>query len=461
MSAVFKRLERRDAFISPYTAHKTFTFTSSSFGEVGIELKRGVSGSFPYNEEALMYAGTKHILFDTYGQTSTEFDWTSSLGTELNVVSIPRNLYGLSIKPGSFTLEVDGSTLKDDNGYIKDGSSTVGYISYSKGLVTLTAGSYEEFGVFNSSSVANPTFTHEQTVYAAVTHSISINPLTDPNPFQVGASEPSEMVIIQSSSHDYSTEYIYGIPDSTTVFPTAPYLAPRLTLTLNGVSASFFAQLIDDTVQENLTLDFNQTLSHPLTGPVLLAGNDYNQFDSIEIEWKKDARTGDKVTHAFLASGSWSSSLYDYPVSESNFTIIDEYRAQIDPVTLTAIGTYPQTLANVQRVRVGFTSSSVDYTYYPGNYTASFQATEPILTHTYHCHVAPNEFGLSYNPSLQARGEVTGSLVNFATGSDFRPYATAVGLYNSVGELVAVGKLSEPTPILNDTHYTFVVKIDL
>ena len=248
MSAVFKRLERRDAFISPYTAHKTFTFTSSSFGEVGIELKRGVSGSFPYNEEALTYAGTKHIMFDTYGQVSSEFNWTSSLGTEMNIFSIPRNLYGLSIKPGSFSLEISGSTtLTDDNGYILSGSDKVGYISYSKGLVALTDGDYELTSTFAS----------------------------------------------------------------------------------------------------------------------------------------------------------------------------------------------------------------------PTSYTASFQATEPILTHTYHCHIDPNEFGLSYNPSLQARGEVSGSLVGFATGSDFRPYATAVGLYNSVGELVAVGKLSEPTPILNDTHYTFVVKIDL
>lgn len=244
MSAVFKRLERRDAFISPYTAHKTFTFTSSSFGEVGIEWKRGVSGSFPYNEEALTYAGTKHILFDTFGQVSTEYNWTSSLGTELNILSIPRNLYGLSIKPGSVSLAISGSTtLTDDNGYLLSGSTTVGYISYSKGLLALTAGDYETSG--------------------------------------------------------------------------------------------------------------------------LVA------------------------------------------------------------------------------------------------YTASFKATEPILTHTYHCNLDPNEFNSSYNPSLQDTTKVSGSLKGFATGSDFRPYATAVGLYNSANELIAVGKLSEATPILNDTHYTFVVKIDL
>jgi hypothetical protein len=463
MSAVFKRLERRDAFISPYTAHKTFTFTSSSFGEVGIELKRGVSGSFPYNEEALTYAGTKHIMFDTYGQMSSEFNWTSSLGTEVNVLSISRNLYGHSIKPGSFLLEISGSeTVTDSNGYILSGSTQVGIISYSKGLVTLTAGGYEEEDTFSSSSFVTVTDLHIQKVYAALTHSISLDPTSDPNPFQPGASDPTEMIIFQSSSHDFSGEYIYGTPDATAVFPTAPYLAPRLTLTIGAVSASYFAQLIDDTTTGQLTLDFNQNLAHPITGPVNLSNDvDYGQFDSIEIEWKKDARSEDEVTHVFLASGSWSSSLYDYPQSSSNFTIIDEYRAEVDPVNLTSIGTYPADLTDVEEVRVEFTSASNDYSYFGGNYTASFQATEPILTHTYHCHIDPNEFGLSYNPSLQDTTKVSGSLVGFATGSNFRPYATAVGLYNSVGELIAVGKLSEPTPILKETHYTFVVKIDL
>jgi len=44
MSAVYKRLEREDTFISPYTAHKTFSFTSASFDEVGIQWNLSIYG---------------------------------------------------------------------------------------------------------------------------------------------------------------------------------------------------------------------------------------------------------------------------------------------------------------------------------------------------------------------------------------------------------------------------------
>lgn len=397
MSAVFKRLERRDAFISPYTAHKTFTFTSSSFGEVGIELKRGVSGSFPYNEEALTYAGTKHIMFDTYGQVSSEFNWTSSLGTEMNIFSIPRNLYGLSIKPGSFSLEMSGSTtLTDDNGYILSGSSKVGYISYSKGLVVLTDGDYELAGAFTSSVSSSIQTQNVDLKYETLTYS--------------------------NSTYVDRTAFYAGVKGTTTAGELAVLYDDTTDLPLYG----FMHNL--DANGEDIALD------------VVTWTNMIFQVKDLYIPGKFDQ---DVVVIGVNKNG------VHWELEFDNSTTT----ATTDPVSTTfaeTVQTTPQ-----------YTSQVIVNTVTPANYTASFQATEPILTHTYHCHIDPNEFGLSYNPSLQDNTKVSGSLVGFATGSDFRPYATAVGLYNSVGELVAVGKLSEPTPILNDTHYTFVVKIDL
>lgn len=397
MSAVFKRLERRDAFISPYTAHKTFTFTSSSFGEVGIELKRGVSGSFPYNEEALTYAGTKHIMFDTYGQVSSEFNWTSSLGTEINIFSIPRNLYGLSIKPGSFSLEMSGSTtLTDDNGYILSGSSKVGYISYSKGLVVLTDGDYELAGAFTSS---------------------------------VSSSTQTQNVDLKYRTLVYS--------NLTYVDRTAFYTGVRGTTT-----AGELAVLYDDATDLPL-----YGFMHNLDANNEDIGLDIVTWTNMIFQVKDLYLPGEFDQDVVVVGVNKNGVHWELEFDNSTTT------ATADPISTTSTETVQTTPQYTSRVIVN--------TVTPANYTASFQATEPILTHTYHCHVDPNEFGLSYNPSLQDRIKVSGSLVEFATGSDFRPYATAVGLYNSVGELIAVGKLSEPTPILNDTHYTFVVKIDL
>ena len=464
MSAVYKRLEREDTFITPYTAHKTFSFTSASFDEVGIQVLGAVSGTFPYSEKELRYAMVSNHFSSSDSFILNEFEGIPTFPDTFNVLSIPRNLYGRKIKPGSLTFYLSGSgDVYDDNSFLIDSASgtKIGYINYSSGLLAFTGSGYEDEYAFYSSSFVSSSFLHTQKVYAAVTQSIVLDPQVDPNPFQPGASDPTEMVVFQSASHDFSTEYIYGTPDSSAVFPTAPYLAPRLTLTIGAVSASYFAQLIDDTTTGQLTLDFNQNLAHPITGPVNLSnGGEYSQFDSIEIEWKKDARNGDEVTHVFLASGSWSSSLYDYPQSSSNFTILDEYKAEVDPVTLTAIGTYPADLTNVEEVRVEFSSASVDFSYFTGSCSASFQATEDLQTYNYHCHVDPNEFNYTHNPSVVTAG-TSGSLEGFATGSDFRPYATTVGIYNSSNELLAVGKLGQATPILPNTPYTFVVQLDL
>jgi hypothetical protein len=46
------------------------------------------------------------------------------------------------------------------------------------------------------------------------------------------------------------------------------------------------------------------------------------------------------------------------------------------------------------------------------------------------------------------------------TGSDFRPYATTIGLYNENNQLLVVGKLATPYPIPANTDITFIVKWD-
>jgi hypothetical protein len=54
----------------------------------------------------------------------------------------------------------------------------------------------------------------------------------------------------------------------------------------------------------------------------------------------------------------------------------------------------------------------------------------------------------------------SGSLRDFATGSAFQPYATAIGLYNDDNELLMVAKLGKPMMISPDTDMTFIVKYD-
>ena len=462
MSAVYKRLEREDTFITPYTAHKTFSFTSSSFDEVGIKVLRAVSGTFPYTEDALRYSMvTNHFTTPTFF-LQDNLDGELPFGNQANVLSIPRNLYGSSIKKGSIEINTTGSAPAYDlNGYlIESGSNTkIGYVDYATGILVFTGSGYQQPDTFFSSSIETTDFSYNLSVYVAYTQSISINPGTDPNPFEPGGSDPTEEITFISSSHDFANDYIYGAGDISALDP-AWYLAPKLTLNVSGQTVSYFARVVDDSTSGALTLDFETNIYHPQTGIVDLSdSSDYTKFSSITLEFKQDAPETLNLTTGFLSTGSWDSRISTYPISSSLLELQNNYDALIAPTEVERLGRYVTSLNDVGRYSTTFESSSNETIYTGGDFSASFQATETILTYNYHCHVDPNEFNFTHNRTVLR--DSSGSLESFATGSDFRPYATTVGIYNSANELLAVGKLGQSTPILENTPYTFVVKIDL
>lgn len=93
--------------------------------------------------------------------------------------------------------------------------------------------------------------------------------------------------------------------------------------------------------------------------------------------------------------------------------------------------------------------------------TCSFLAETTIYQNEYRCHISENDFNYTTNPSaITSSLGNTGSYIDAITGSDFRPYATCVGLYNAKNELLVVGKLSTPYPISPNTDMTFVVRYD-
>ena len=94
-----------------------------------------------------------------------------------------------------------------------------------------------------------------------------------------------------------------------------------------------------------------------------------------------------------------------------------------------------------------------------GSFSVSFKNEQPIYEHEVRCLIKESDFNLSYNPTL-VTNYTSGSLKDFATGSDFYTYATALGLYNDNNELLAVAKFGKPMLISPDTDMTFVIKYD-
>lgn len=68
--------------------------------------------------------------------------------------------------------------------------------------------------------------------------------------------------------------------------------------------------------------------------------------------------------------------------------------------------------------------------------------------------------GYSYNPSLLTSGSKENMLA-FSTGSDFAPYATAVGFYNDANQLLMVAKFAQPVPISPNTDTNFLIRMDI
>ena len=92
------------------------------------------------------------------------------------------------------------------------------------------------------------------------------------------------------------------------------------------------------------------------------------------------------------------------------------------------------------------------------NITCSFSSSYTIYETQYKCTIGENEFNFTQNPSVTSGSN--GTPWGFATSASFSPYTTTVGLYNDQRDLIAVGKLSQPTPISKTTDTTILINID-
>tara|TARA_Y100000385_G_scaffold243225_1_gene260601 strand:- start:1391 stop:3211 length:1821 start_codon:yes stop_codon:yes gene_type:complete len=82
-----------------------------------------------------------------------------------------------------------------------------------------------------------------------------------------------------------------------------------------------------------------------------------------------------------------------------------------------------------------------------------------------HCTVPPGDYNMTMNPTVRKKTkglsiESTQEVANFVTHSSWNPYATTVGLYNSLGELLVVGSLARPIQMTNYSDITFVLRFD-
>ena len=123
------------------------------------------------DEEGNRYVGELNSpRYNNYLQTNLTYPryFPTATGSYIGVLSIPSGVYGDHIQPGSFVMSFPSGTFYDDGqGNIFTGSTIVGNITYTHGLVTLTGNEAIYSGATAGNSIYNTTV-YGTTIYGSV-----------------------------------------------------------------------------------------------------------------------------------------------------------------------------------------------------------------------------------------------------------------------------------------------------
>jgi len=172
MSA-FIKLNKQDAFVVPYTAHKSFSYTSiTDSGSTGVQVYKGsrdrttlfslTEDIFNNEHPRLVYDSIHHLYFSNFSSSlesgsfenynqSTLFFSRSLTGVEdIFVLGVQRSHFGEAIKPGSFALRTGSIVIVDDGegNLVPSGDLTLYTVNY-----TFASESATVFSIPDSSTI--------------------------------------------------------------------------------------------------------------------------------------------------------------------------------------------------------------------------------------------------------------------------------------------------------------------
>ena len=115
--STYKKLNKQDAYITTYVAHKQWAISGSQFFEYGINYNTFVENQYLNSLQQLYYpskasGSVSGSGFDYYPQTTLYQSESRNLTTGSVYINIPRSLYGTAVKPvDGFELSVEVSSF--------------------------------------------------------------------------------------------------------------------------------------------------------------------------------------------------------------------------------------------------------------------------------------------------------------------------------------------------------------
>lgn len=517
MIGAFKTILPDDISITPFYAHKEWTFTGGQItSSLDTYVAKYIPKTVPFYSSSSEVINNKFTRLLYYSLNTTFYNnelykfKTTPLFFTASILSIPQIKYGERIKPGSFNYYSGyySSSIKDNKlGKLYIGNTPVEdttYISNNKRTLFVGLNNLLDYKnlLITSSTVQEESSLHIKTQYNNIIITESVN--------RFGAYFNTQQSYIRVA-HDTSNNF--KADDNFTIHFT-------IKLDQNYTSSVEYSDIISKNITREYTnLPNPSQYTYPYSNlfneskvtsyPYKVSINNNNR----KIYFSRyDGQTVSTVTSSVVLP----SSSYQYVAcikSGSNLTICFNSASvgtTTDNSTLYTTNTsdvfigingdlinnqlYNATVSDVQIFATPATTTQLQtLTQYPDNnvyigdifyeqgiavinnnkYVSTLfsQSTDTdILTYksslllydnNVRCTVMENEFNDSYNPSLRIEKDANSVFLQpFATSSNFTPYITTIGLYNEQQELLAVGKVSFPVRSSPGTDLTFVISYD-
>jgi len=497
----------QDSNVATYTAHKNWSFTSQSFTDSKFKYLRGIysdkyvtisassaAGELQNSDGSYMkntYIGINHLYYSSYlnfGYISYPIGtFTRNLNKELITYSVPRIKVGDEIKPGSVSLTVTGKanetiTLQDNGNYelidarINTSSFTSDsliYLGFNNGFKSdYTPESYSSKDINYTTGISSNTYTHGyQANFNGTSSYIQVNDDLD-NWFNTFDNDfaisfwifPQDTISTNQSV--ISKKWLNG-----TLLKSYPF-----DITYNGVTSTLIFTRTDINSTSTITMPLDPIINSNKPGFIIFQKVGTHLDVTLQVT-EGGLSSFDTVTDITTEKVSNKSSIYLGAANNLGLTpfsgSLDEVRffnralTQNEITSLSSL--YDIDYSALQTNKVGnifYDQGMIIYSPYQNelvsasftkDFTLSYKSSLDIEQLKYYINVPMNDFNTSTNPSLY---DITGSLASFATGSDFNPYITTIGLYDTNYNLVAVAKLGAPIPKRNDIDLNFEVRFD-
>jgi len=540
--AVYKSLGPDDISRIPFNANKKFSFYSGSSSSPLVETNTvGINfQTFEYptitldnfsngtdTNNSIKYQQLDHLFYKNHlRDISNKFGDANYLSqkrnlyVKTNVISIPSNLYGNKIKPGTFQLSGSFGVLIDDkkgnliisgtnlNNHSIDEKEKIFNLGPIKGFKQYDV-NYDIYGKTNPNPLTyyNKTNVYDDSYYSNILEykNITFSPqdydLTNVSGSKINflsnSSLTSSIVAPHNETYNFNPEEDFTISFFINPVSASGYIASKSTTkTLiktpinektytTGSSQPFnvreknqypFEIFIDDS--QNLNFRKSDGVNTPTITVPIATGSLHHVIcmssasvmeiwmSGSKISSTTDTTTGQTENQANLYLGSKGEISNYYTGSLSNFIIFNSSRTENQIKNLSSSLDGNPYVGNI------FYSNGIATITHPKHQNTiakpttrplelSFLNIHPIYENEYQCTIKADEYNFTHNISTRKiKSDQKPDLANFATGSQFKPYVTTVGLYNEDNELLVVGKLGQPIRMSDETDTTFAIRWD-